>query len=86
MTPYQRVKGKDWRMTLPAFGESIADRKRTRHKLEARWDRGVSLGVNVDSTKKIIWTNSTVRPDRCRSVSTRKVSVDQFIGGDAYHL
>ena len=56
MTPYQRVKGKEWRMTLPAFGESVDYRKRTRHKLEARWARGVFLGVNVDSTEKIVGT------------------------------
>ena len=54
MTPYQRVKGKEWRMSLPAFDESVDYRKRTRHKLEARWARGVFLGVNVDSTEKIV--------------------------------
>ena len=36
-TPYHCLKGKPWRIPLPAFGEKVEYRRRTRHKLETRW-------------------------------------------------
>jgi hypothetical protein len=36
MAPYQRAKGKEWTIALPAFGESIDFKKNTRHKSESR--------------------------------------------------
>ena len=56
MTPYQRVKGKEWQVALPAFGEAVDYKRHTRHKLEARWSRGVYLGVKPETTERIIGT------------------------------
>ena len=47
MTPYQRVKGKEWQIQLPPFGESVEFKKRTRHKLESRWEGGLFSGCQV---------------------------------------
>ena len=44
-TAFMRLKGKPWRVELPSFGECVDCRKRTRHKLESRWSRGVFVGV-----------------------------------------
>ena len=60
MTPYQRVKGKEWQIQLPSFGESVEFKRRTRHKLEARWERGLFLGVQVHTTEKIVGTKAGV--------------------------
>ena len=54
MTQYRRVKRKDWVIPLPAFGEAIEFRQRTRHKLDSRWQEGVYLGVRLESTEKIV--------------------------------
>ena len=42
-----RLKGKPWRVEMPSFDECVDCRKRTRHKLEATWSRGVSVGVRI---------------------------------------
>ena len=60
MTPFQRVKGKVWQVPLPAFGESVEFKKRIRHKLEARWERGLFLSVKVESTEKVAGTDRGV--------------------------
>ena len=60
MTPYQRIKGKEWRAPLPAFGESVHYKRKTQHKLEARWEVGVYLGVRVVSTEKLVGTPTGV--------------------------
>ena len=39
---------------MPSFGECVDYRKRTRHKLETRWSRGVFVGVKVKTTEKIV--------------------------------
>ena len=44
-TAYMRLQGKPWRVELPNFGECVDYRKRTRHKLETTWSRGVFVGV-----------------------------------------
>lgn len=54
LTPYQRLKGKPWRVALPALGERVEYRRRTRHKFEGRWRPGVFLGVKRTTTEKII--------------------------------
>ena len=56
MTPYQRVKGKEWTISLPAIGETVDYKQKTRHKLEMRWDRGIFLGVKIDSSERIVGT------------------------------
>ena len=43
-TPYSRHRGREWRVSLPPFGERIEFLKRG-HKFEARWQQGVFLGV-----------------------------------------
>ena len=53
-TAYMRLKGKPWRIELPSFGECVDYRKRTRHKLESRWSRGVFVGVRVKTTERIV--------------------------------
>ena len=58
MTPYQRIKGKPWTIALPAFGECVEYKKRTRHKLEDRWDTGIYLGVKHDTTERIVGTST----------------------------
>ena len=60
MTPFQRVKGKTWKVPLPPFGESVEFKKRVSHKLEARWERGVFIGVRIESTEKIVGTPNGV--------------------------
>ena len=43
MTPYWRLKGKNWTVSQPAFGEAIEFRRRTRHELDSRWQEDVFL-------------------------------------------
>ena len=49
-TAYIRLKGKPWRVELPSFGECVDYQKRTRHKLESRWSRG----VRVKTTERFV--------------------------------
>ena len=42
------------RVEMPSFGECVDYRKRTRHKLEKRWLRGVFVGVQVKTTQRIV--------------------------------
>jgi hypothetical protein len=69
MAPYRRVKGKEWTIALPAFGESIDFEKNTRRKLESRWERGVYLGVRTDTTERIVGASKGV----CVVQSVRRV-------------
>ena len=54
-TAYMRLWGKPWTIELPSFGECVDYRKRTRHKLESRWSRGVFVGVRMKTTERIVW-------------------------------
>eukprot|EP00974_Lingulodinium_polyedra_P074200 7190534-Lingulodinium_polyedra.AAC.1 len=56
MSPFQRVKGKPWRVPHPAFGDCVEFKKRTPHKLEPRWGRGVYLGIKEGTAEKIVGT------------------------------
>ena len=56
MTPFRKLKGRDWVISLPSFGECVDYRVRTQHKLEARWDIGIYLGIRLHTTEKIIGT------------------------------
>ena len=60
MTPYQRIKGKKWSIPLPCFAEAIEFKRRTHHKLESRWEKGVFLGVKVDTTERIVGTKNGI--------------------------
>ena len=57
MTAYRRLKGKDWTIPLPAFGEAVEFRSRARHKLESRWQEGLFLGMRLDTSEKIVGTS-----------------------------
>ena len=56
MTPFRKLKGRDWVISLPSFGECVDYRVRTQHKLEARWDIGIYLGIRLHTIEKIIGT------------------------------
>ena len=58
-TPYSRHRGREWRVSLPPFGETIEFLKRG-HKFEARWQQGVFLGVKDNATEKIVGNASGV--------------------------
>jgi hypothetical protein len=60
MAQYQRAKGKEWAIALPAFGESIDYKKNTRRKLESRWERGVYVGVHPNATERIVGASKGV--------------------------
>ena len=60
MTAWQRLRGKEWKVSLPHFGEVIDFKRRTKYKLDARWETGVFLGVVLTSTEKIVGTDSGV--------------------------
>jgi hypothetical protein len=60
MAFYQRAKGKEWAIALPAFGGSIDFKKDARRKLESRWERGVYLGVHPDTTERILGASKGV--------------------------
>ena len=53
-TAYMRLKGEPWRVEMPSFDECVDCRKRTRHKLESRWSRGVFVGVRVRTSERIV--------------------------------
>ena len=56
LTPYRKIKGRDWNIALPPFGECVYYRVRTTHKLDVRWDTGIFLGIRLHTTEKIIGT------------------------------
>ena len=56
MTPFRKLKGRDWVISLPSCRECVDYRVRTQHKLEARWDIGIYLGIKLHTTEKIIGT------------------------------
>ena len=58
-TPYSRHRGREWRVSLPPFGETIEFLKRG-HKFEARWQQGIFLGVKDNTTEKIVGNASGV--------------------------
>ena len=53
-TACMRLKGMPWRVEMPSFVECGDHRKRTRHKLESRWSRGVFVGVRVKTAERIV--------------------------------
>lgn len=60
LTPYRRLKGRDWQVALPPWGEAVDYRVRTKHKLEARWATGIFCGVRLNTTEKIIATENGI--------------------------
>ena len=60
LTPFRRLKGRDWSVALPPWGETVDYRVRTKHKLEARWATGIFCGVRVNTTEKVIATEAGI--------------------------
>ena len=60
LTPYRKIKGRDWNIALPPFGECVYYRVRTTHKLDVRWDTGIFLGIRLHTTEKIIGSSKGV--------------------------
>ena len=60
LTPFRRLKGRDWQISLPPWGEAVDYRVRTKHKLEPRWATGIFCGVRLNTTEKIIATEKGV--------------------------
>ena len=60
LTAYHRLRGRPWKIQLPPFGECVEYLRRTRHKLQARWDKGLFLGVKITTSEKIIGTPNGV--------------------------
>ena len=56
MTAYQRLKGKTWRVPLPSWGELVEFRLRGNSKMGARWQPGIFVGVNRNTTEKAVAT------------------------------
>ena len=60
MTPYRRLKGREWKVPIPTFGESVEFQIHTTCKLDSRWQRGVFLGIRLHTTEKIVGTKDTI--------------------------
>ena len=60
MTPFQKLKGRTWQVALPSFGEVADHRRRAKSKLDARWQKGIYLGLRINSSEKIIGTPSGI--------------------------
>ncbi|CAE7686814.1 GIP, partial [Symbiodinium sp. CCMP2456] len=60
LTPFRHLKGRDWAVALPAWGETVDYRVCTKHKLEARWQVGIYCGVRLGTTEKIVATEDGV--------------------------
>ena len=52
-TPYSRHRGREWRVSIPPFGETVEFLKRG-HKFESRRQQGIFLGVKDNTTEKIV--------------------------------
>ena len=57
LTPFRRLKGRDWGVALPSWGETVDYRARTK---QARWRVGIFCGVRVGTTGKIVATEDGV--------------------------
>ena len=71
--PYSRHRGREWRVSLPPFGETIEFLKRG-HKFDGRWHQGIFLGAKDNTTEKIVGNASgvfTVQNIRRRSADDR---------------
>ena len=60
MTPIQRLKGRTWKIELPEFAETVELMKRTKHKLAARWEEGIYLGIKLRTSEKIVGTRNGI--------------------------
>ena len=60
MTPYQRLRGRPWRIEIPHFGECVEFMRRTRHKFQRRWAIGIFLGLKEHTTERIVGTSEGI--------------------------
>ena len=56
MTAHQRLKVKPWRIPLPSWGELVEFLLRGTSKLSSRWQPGIFVGVNRDTTEQAVAT------------------------------
>ena len=77
-----RLKGKPWRIELPSFGECVDYRKRTRHKLEPRWSRGVFVGVRVKTTERTVLDETWTYVVPVRETSARRAAIRPQIAAE----
>jgi hypothetical protein len=57
MSAYKRIKGKDFKMDVPKFGECIwflKPKSKGRDKSRYRWEKGIWLGVRDESGEHIV--------------------------------
>ena len=60
LTLVRRLKGRDWQVSLPPWGEAVDYRVRTRHKLEARWSTGIFCGIRLNTPEKVVATENGI--------------------------
>lgn len=58
LTPSHRLRGRPWRIQLPAFGEVVEFAPRGLDKLAVKWRSGVFVGVCFDITENVIATEA----------------------------
>ena len=61
-TPFQRLKGRPWKIAIPRFGESVEAYRRKTSKWEPRWVPGVFVGLDLATSEKIVATSQGCFP------------------------
>jgi len=54
LTPWQRLRGKPWKIVMPGYGEKVHFHRKGRHKFDGRFLTGVFLGVERTSGEKYV--------------------------------
>ena len=75
-TPYSRLRGREWKVAIPPFGEAIEYLKRG-HKFEAQWTKGIFLGVKDTTTEKIVGNSTGVFTVQSIEESQKKIDMIQ---------
>eukprot|EP00971_Amphidinium_carterae_P255553 5073286-Amphidinium_carterae.1 len=60
LTPFQRLRGRPWRIRLPSFGEVVWFAVPTSRRLEQKWFKGIYIGCQEQTTEKRIGTENGV--------------------------
>ena len=75
-TPYSRLRGREWKVAIPPFGEAMEYLKRG-HKFEAQWTKDIFLGVKDSTTEKIVGTATGFTPCSPSEGSPKKIDMTQ---------
>ena len=84
-TPYERAKGKQFKMSLPIFGEKVYYMKlptelgRRKNALKSKWEEGCFLGCREETTEFYIGTPNGVG----RSANIRRLPPSQRYDSEA---